>query len=133
MCNSFLCRIFNCGCKCKATIFSASIAAHQGETDPEQGENDPANIPEINGWKVLRQGNDEFYKIIHNLGLTDPERQMHIVAIPVATPDTHNTILTIEHVGSNDFTISTGFPMPPGDNSLMAKQSAFMFIAVLRY
>ncbi len=131
--NSFLCRIFKCGCKCKTMIFSATIAVNQGETHPDQGDNDPADIPEISGWKVLKpSGTIEFYKIIHNLGLTDPERQMHIVATPVATPDIHNTILTIEHVGSNDFTISTGYPMPPGDNSLMEKQSAFMFIAVLQ-
>lgn len=126
MCNSFLCRIFNCRWKCKTKIFSASIAVHQGDPDT-------VDIPEINGWKLSRPGMHEFYKITHNLGLTDPERQMHIVATPIATPDIHNTILTIEHVGSNDFTISTGFPMPPGDNSLMAKQSAFMFIAVLHF
>ena len=95
------------------TIFSARIEANQGF-------NAPAPILDIEGWTVYKSEQTEIYTITHNLGLSSPERQMHIAATPMDI----NTTLAIQDIGSNSFTISTW----SSDNSL-PKQSAFMFIA----
>jgi len=113
MFKSFLCSLFGCGYKTK--IFSAKIEANQGRINPAQ-------ISEINGWTVWKMDQIELYIVKHNLGLTDPERQMHIVA----TPELPDTFLTITSVESNQFTVYTW-----GPNSAL-KDSAFMFIAALR-
>lgn len=97
------------------SIYSAKIEANQGQVSPEP-------IIDIEGWTVWKQDQLEIYKIIHNLGLTNPERQMHVVATPMDT----DTILIISNMESNQFTVSTWKP------GAVAKESAFMFIATHR-
>lgn len=95
-------------------IFSAKIDAGQGYSAP-------AEIVNITGWTVYKSEQTEIYTITHNLGLSNPAGQMHIVATPMDI----NTQLIVQSVESNSFTISTWT-----SNSLDAKQSAFMFIAI---
>jgi len=112
MFSSFLCRIF--GCRSNPAIYSAKIEEGQGFSNPEP-------IADISGWSVWKQEQTEIYVIKHNLGLADPDRQLHIVATPMEL----DTILVVERVESNQFTISTW----TAQNS-SPKDSAFMFIAV---
>ena len=112
MFRSFLCRLFNCHPNPK--IVSAKIESGDGFAAP-------VPIPDIEGWTVWKEHQTEIYKITHNLGLTDPERQMHVVA----TPMDFDTILVVQHIGSNDFIISAWGP------GTTPKASAFMFIATL--
>lgn len=113
MFKSFLCRLFGCGCG--TTLFSAKI-------DSNQGFDNPTPIADLDGWTVWKQQQTEIYVIRHNLGLTNPGRQMHIVATPMDA----NTILVIESVERDQFTVSTWLPGPTSTDS------AFMFIAVQR-
>ena len=73
MFKSFLCKLFSCGYKTK--IYSANI-------EENQGFNNPVPVADIEGWTVWKQQQTEIYVIKHNLGLTNPERQLHIVATP---------------------------------------------------
>ena len=111
MFKSFLCRLFSCGCKSK--IYSANI-------EENQGFDNPAPIVEIDGWTVWKHQQTEIYVITHNLGLANPERQLHIVA----TPMEKDTVLIIESIESNQFTVSTW------NIHGASKDSSFMFIAV---
>ena len=94
------------------SLFSAKIEANQGFDNP-------AEIPEIEGWTVWKQHQTEIYVIKHNLGLANPERQLHIVATPMES----NTIIIIESIEADQFTISTWHPNGG------SKDSPFMFIA----
>lgn len=95
------------------SIFSAHIEENQGFDNPE-------DIIDIEGWTVWKQQQSEIYLIKHNLGLTDPKRQLHVVA----SPTEENTILTIINMESDQFIISTR-----GLNG-ESKNSAFMFTAI---
>lgn len=95
-----------------ASLYTAHISKNQGFDNP-------APIADIEGWTVWKQQQTEIYVIQHNMGLTDPLRQLHVVATPMES----NTVLVIESMESNQFTISTW--LPNGGS----KSSAFMFIA----
>lgn len=97
------------------SFFSAHIGANQGIDNP-------AAIPDVQGWTVWKQSQTEIYIIKHDLGLTDPERQLHIVATPMDT----ETIIVVSSIESDQFTISTWAP------GSIPKASAFMFIATYR-
>jgi len=95
-----------------ARIFSARIPA-------DAGFNTPQPIPGLPGWTVSKKQQTEIYVITHNLHLKDPAQQMHVVASPMDV----NTVLIVQNVEHDSFTISTWTP------NVAAKQSAFMFIA----
>lgn len=116
MYNSFLCRLF--GCRSNPIIYSARIERDQGTTTPP--DQTPEPIRDITGWAVWKHYQLEIYEIQHNLGLSEPEKQMHVVASPME----NNTIVTVEEIESNGFTISTW------STAATPKASAFMFIAV---
>ena len=111
MSTSFICKIF--GCSSNPRIYSAKINAQAGFDSPEP-------IPGLPGWTVWKQQQTEIYKIQHNLGLTSPETQLHIVATAMEI----NTILILQNITSNDFVISIWTP-----NNQAPKQSDFMFMA----
>ena len=98
-----------------STIFSAMIHAGAGFESP-------VPIEDIPGWTVDKQHQTGVYKIIHNLGLTNPLGQMHIVATPWRT----NTFLTLTKVDSDYFVISSTAPNG-GDGG--DRETDFMFIA----
>jgi hypothetical protein len=99
--------------KSNPKVYSARIERNQGYSTPEA-------IPEISGWTVWKQEQSEIFIIQHNLGLRNPDRQMHIVATPVS----RHVELVVGPVESNQFTISSY--VPGGGPAL----STFMFIAV---
>lgn len=100
-------------------VYSARIEENQGFDAPEP-------IPEINGWSVFKQQNSETYIIQHNLGLSNPDRQLHIVAMPVGRPfGKFDRVLKLESNESNQFLITT-WVWP----ELTTLTSAFTFIAV---
>ena len=98
-------------------MFTSLFSAHIEEN---QGFDNPVPISDIKGWTVWKQQQTEIYVIKHDLGLTDPKRQLHVVATPMEA----NTILVIESIENNQFTISTWLP------SGGSKNSSFMFIAI---
>lgn len=62
-------------------IFSASIADSAGLSSIEP-------IPGLPGWTVDRQGQTAFYKINHNLHLSNPETQLQVfVSSDLHSPD----------------------------------------------
>ena len=97
----------------KAKIYSANIKKNQGFDNPEP-------IADIEGWSVWKQQQTEIYIIKHELGLDNPERQLHIVATPMES----NTIIIVESIEADQFTVSTWHP------NGVSKNSSFMFIAV---
>ena len=111
MFRSFLCKVF--GCKYKAKVYSAVIEESQGFDNPEP-------IDGLEGWTVWKQSQTEIYLIKHNLGMTNPSHQLHLIAKPM-NPD---IILKIESNNSNQFVISTWLP---GD---MPAMTALMFCAI---
>lgn len=111
MSDSYFGRLFGRGSNSR--IFSANIAESEGFDTP-------APIPSLPGWTVWKKGQTEIYVITHNLELSDPTRQMHIVA----TPKNYNAILSISSVDRNEFTVSTW------NFNGATTQSAFMFIAI---
>lgn len=109
----FLCKIFGCG----PEIYSAKI-------EQQQGLDDPSPLPDIPGWYVEKLSQTESYHIVHNMNLSDPDRQLHIVV----TPQEHGTFALVSVNQSNSFTITTwGTGQDP-----TPKDSAFMFVAVRR-
>ena len=111
MSDSYFGRLFGRGSNSR--IFSANIAESEGFDTP-------APIPSLPGWTVWKKGQTEIYVITHNLELSDPTRQMHIVA----TPKNYNAILSISSVDRNEFTVSTW------NFNGATTRSAFMFIAI---
>jgi hypothetical protein len=95
----------------KQKFFSAHVDGSQGFQNPEP-------LADIPGWTVWKKGQTEIYEITHNLGLVNPDRQMHIVATPMKP----NIKLCVESVEKDHFTISTW-----GNTS---QSSSFMFIAI---
>jgi hypothetical protein len=112
MASSFLCRLF--GCNTAPKTFSAKIEANQGFDSPEP-------IAGLNGWTVWKQSQTEIYVIEHNLGLSEPDRQLHIVATTMTT----NTIVNIESIESNRFRVSTWL----AGSAPAPVATAFMFVA----
>lgn len=107
MSNSFFCRLF--GCSSGSIIYSANIGRNQGFDAPE-------SIDGLNDWTVDKEGQTEIYNIHHNLGLSNPDRQLHIVATTRGL-DGSAVELLVAGNDSNSFTIITW--------------ASFTFIAVL--
>lgn len=58
-------------------IFSGRVHAADGFDSPV-----PSQGP--SGWTVYKEQQTEIYLITHNLGLTDPEGQLHITVTAIA-------------------------------------------------
>lgn len=78
------------------TLYSGQIGAEQGFDSPE-----PFNGP--SGWTVFKSQQTEIYEVVHNLGLSNPQQQLH-VAVTAMTP---GVIANIDSVSANSFVIST--------------------------
>lgn len=89
--------------------------------DAGAGFSEPVPVAGLAGWTVYKQGQTEIYKITHNLGLTNPALQLHIVATPM-TPD---TVLSIGNLSANHFVVSAW-----GASEFVPKETDFMFVAV---
>ena len=77
------------------TVFIGCIGINDGFKSPEP-------IPGLPGWTVYKSEQTEIYEVIHNLGLTNPNEQLHVF-IHTFNPDTHSEIQS----AGNSFTIST--------------------------
>ncbi|MCF6235986.1 MAG: hypothetical protein L3J70_06380 [Gammaproteobacteria bacterium] len=106
--------------------FFSNVKTYSAYIDKHQGFNSPEPIPNIEGWTVWKMEQTEIYKITHNLELTNPEHQLHIIA----TPMNANTILIIDSVASNEFTISTWRSDSGRLDDRFTTASSFTFIAV---
>ena len=94
------------------TIYSAKINAGEGHSSPSQ-------LADIPGWTVFKMHTTEVYEITHNLNLSDPERDLHIVATSMNSDAT----VVIGNLKSNSFIVNTWAP----DTAPI--QADFMFIA----
>src|SRR3954462_5646483 len=93
---------------------------YSGHVNANDGFNAPAPFNGPAGWTVSKSQQTEIYKITHNLNLTKPHRQLHVVI-------TANTPGVLPSVGqtANDFTI-TMMLMP----QQAPAQTDFDFVAV---
>lgn len=94
------------------TVVSAKI-------DAAQGADTPAPIADIPGWEVFKMEQTEVYEIRHNLGLSEPERDMHVTA----TSMTAGVAVVVSPLKENSFIVSAW-----GENQT-PRQTDFMFIA----
>lgn len=95
------------------TIYSAKVNAGDGFDAL-------APLTDISGWTVFKMGQTEIYQITHNLGLSDPERDMHVVATSMSA----GVDVIVSSLAENSFTISAW-----GEETTPT-QTDFMFIAV---
>lgn len=96
------------------SLFSAKINGGDGFDSP-------APIVDLPGWTVFKQQQTEIYVITHNLGLCDPDRDMHVVVTPMSP----HCIAIVESLDENSFRVSTW------RTNEAPMQSDFMFIAKL--
>ncbi|BES69258.1 hypothetical protein RE428_02760 [Marinobacter nanhaiticus D15-8W] len=95
------------------TLYSAKVNAGDGFDSP-------APLADISGWTVSKMGQTEIYKITHNLGLSDPERDLHVVATSMSA----GVDVIVSSLDENSFTCSAwGAETTP-------TQTDFMFVAV---
>lgn len=97
----------------KQIIFSGRVNANDGFNSPV-----PVHGP--SGWTVDKKLQTEIYEITHNLGLTDPEEQLHVIVTAMKS----GVVINVEDVTANSFRVSTWI----GDTA--PTDSDFMFIAV---
>lgn len=98
------------------SLFSAKI-------DGGEGFDSPAPVVDLPGWTVFKQQQTEIYVITHNLNLSDPNRDMHVVV----TPMTPHCNAIVESLDENSFRVSTW------TTNEAPMQSDFMFLAKLTY
>lgn len=95
------------------TLYSAKVNAGDGFDAP-------APLADISGWTVSKMEQTEIYKITHNLGLAEPERDLHVVATSMSAEAT----VVVSSLDADSFTISAW-----GEQTTPA-QTDFMFFAV---
>ncbi|MBZ2168712.1 MULTISPECIES: hypothetical protein [Marinobacter] len=96
------------------SLFSAKVNAGDGFDSP-------APLADIPGWTVDKQSQTEIYVINHNLNLSSPDRDLHVVV----TPMTPLCTAVVESLDANSFRVST---WTLGE---APTQTDFMFIAML--
>ena len=94
------------------TIYSGYIGENVGFSAP-------APVTGSSGWTVFKMNQTEIYEVTHNLGLTHPKEQLHVVVQPMK----YKVIADIQ-VDENSFTISTWWSDSGGSTN-----SDLMFIA----
>lgn len=94
-------------------LYSAKVNAGDGFDSP-------APLADIPGWTVSKMGQTEIYKITHNLGLSVPERELHVVATSMSAEAT----VVVSSLDADSFTIAAW-----GDQTTPT-QTDFMFFAV---
>jgi len=97
----------------KTTIFSAKVNAGDGFSSP-------VPLADLPGWTVYKSEQTEIYIITHNLNLSNPERELHVVATSM-DPRAH---VVIGGLTANSFTVSAW------TSDLAAIATDFMFVAV---
>lgn len=96
-----------------SNVYSGHVNANDGFTSPV-----PFDGPA--GWTVFKAQQTEIYKITHNLHLTNPARQFHVVVMPEMV----NVGITISH-SADVFTLTA---LRHTDGAPLA--TPFSFIAV---
>ena len=94
------------------TIYSGYI----GEND---GFSSPAPVIGPSGWTVFKSNQTEIYEVTHNLGLSHPKKQLHVVVQTMK-----NNVIADIQVDENSFIISTWLSDSGGSTN-----SDLMFIA----
>jgi len=104
-------------CKCPA-IYSGHITAQQGFSAPTSFDG-PA------GWTVFKQNQTEIYIVTHNLGLANPEHDLHIVATP---KEPYRSLFIA--AGPNSFTVQCWQMWAGVEQAPAPSATDFMFVAV---
>lgn len=99
---------------CDQIIYSGYIEENEGFVLPSLFKGPP-------GWTVYKSNQTEIYQVIHNLELSNPESQLHVVVQTIK----HSTISAIDKLAKNDFTISTW--LSPHEASV---STSLMFVAI---
>ena len=93
---------------------------YSGHIDANDGFSQPAPFAGPPGWTVYKMQQTEIFKVTHNLNLTNPKKQLHIVV----TPCTSGILPAVTSHTANDFTIT----MLTAQNA--AAQTDFSFVAI---
>jgi hypothetical protein len=75
---------------------------YSGHVNANDGFASPAAFDGPTGWTVFKAQQTEIYKITHNLHLTNPAKQLHVVVMP----ETINVGVTISQ-SADVFTVTT--------------------------
>lgn len=93
---------------------------YSAKVNAGDGFESPAPLADLAGWTVFKQQQTEIYVITHNLNLSNPEREMHVVATSMSP----QARVVVERVNENSFTVSAW------TEHLGTIQTDFMFIAI---
>jgi hypothetical protein len=93
---------------------------YSGHVNADDGFTNPAPFDGPAGWTVFKAQQSEIYKITHNLHLTHPSKQLHVVVMP----ETVNVGITISQ-SPDAFTLTA---RRHTDGATLA--TSFSFIAV---
>jgi hypothetical protein len=95
-----------------SSLYSAKVNAAEGFSAP-------VALADLPGWTVFKMEQTEVYVITHNLDLTNPEREMQVVATSM-NPEAR---VVVNNMRKNSFTVSAW------TQDLSPIQTDFMFIA----